>query len=55
MLRWGYENAEYIGEVVRNYSRANIPLETQWADIDYMVQQRLMATKYSKRFSDHNI
>jgi alpha-glucosidase (family GH31 glycosyl hydrolase) len=34
--RWGYPNTEYIREVVRNYSAASIPMETQWADIDYM-------------------
>ena len=35
--RWGYPNVAYIDEVVKNYSLANIPLETQWVDIDYMV------------------
>ena len=34
--RWGYENLDYVKEVVSNYSSANIPLETQWLDIDYM-------------------
>ena len=34
--RWGYENIEYVEDVVQNYSIANIPLETQWTDIDYM-------------------
>jgi alpha-glucosidase (family GH31 glycosyl hydrolase) len=34
--RWGYESVGYVQEVVTNYSRANIPLQTQWMDIDYM-------------------
>lgn len=34
--RWGYPNVQYVKDVVANYSAANIPLETQWMDIDYM-------------------
>ena len=34
--RWGYANLDYVKEVVANYSTAQIPLETQWVDIDYM-------------------
>lgn len=33
---WGYPNLDYVKEVVANYSAAEIPLETQWLDIDYM-------------------
>ncbi len=39
--RWGYPNVAYIDEVVKNYSLANIPLETQWVDIDYMVSTHI--------------
>ena len=35
--RWGYPSVDYVAEVVANYSVAGIPLETQWVDIDYMV------------------
>lgn len=35
--RWGYPDVVYIQDVVKNYSDAKIPLETQWVDIDYMV------------------
>ena len=35
--RWGYPDVQYVEEVVANYSAANIPLQTQWMDIDYMV------------------
>lgn len=34
--RWGYRDAFELAEVVHNYSTAGIPLETMWADIDYM-------------------
>lgn len=36
--RWGYPDVSYVMDVVTNYSAANIPLETQWLDIDYMDQ-----------------
>jgi alpha-glucosidase len=34
--KWGYVNTTEVADVVANYSAANIPLETQWVDIDYM-------------------
>eukprot|EP01038_Epipyxis_sp_PR26KG_P006616 gene6616-9083_t len=34
--KWGYKNIDEVKEVVKNYSIANIPLDTQWVDIDYM-------------------
>lgn len=34
--RWGYQDAYNLAEVIQNYSTAGIPLETMWADIDYM-------------------
>jgi alpha-glucosidase (family GH31 glycosyl hydrolase) len=38
--RWGYETLDQVKEVVKNYSLAGIPLDTQWLDIDYMEQYR---------------
>lgn len=38
--KWGYESIQQIEEVVANYSKANIPLDTQWFDIDYMSEYR---------------
>jgi alpha-glucosidase (family GH31 glycosyl hydrolase) len=35
-FRYGYPSVAYVDEVVKNYSAAGIPLETQWMDIDYM-------------------
>jgi alpha-glucosidase len=38
--RWGYENWTVTEDVVNNYARFDIPLETIWNDIDYMFQYR---------------
>ena len=34
--RHGYQDAFAVAEVIYNYSKAEIPLETMWTDIDYM-------------------
>ncbi|KAK4944855.1 hypothetical protein LTR10_015774 [Elasticomyces elasticus] len=38
--RWGYENWTVTENVVNNYAKFEIPLETIWNDIDYMFQYR---------------
>ena len=38
--RWGYNNWSEVEAVVNNFERFQIPLETQWNDIDYMYQLR---------------
>ncbi len=38
--RWGYSNWTQLQEVVDNFERFGIPLETLWTDIDYMNQYR---------------
>jgi len=38
--RWGYANISDLDNVVKNYKKFNIPLETIWSDIDYMDQYR---------------
>lgn len=38
--RWGYRNWTELQEVVDNFAKFEIPLETIWTDIDYMNQYR---------------
>lgn len=35
--RWGYKNVSYLEDVLKNYEQNDIPLDTIWSDIDYMI------------------
>ncbi|KAK3941275.1 putative glycoside hydrolase [Diplogelasinospora grovesii] len=41
--RYGYRDAFDVAEAVYNYSKADIPLETMWTDIDYMDRRRVFS------------
>ncbi|KAJ2156323.1 hypothetical protein GGF46_005262 [Coemansia sp. RSA 552] len=38
--RYGYQSVYEVDEVIRNYSRAEIPLDAAWTDIEYMDNTR---------------
>ncbi|KAI0004052.1 glycoside hydrolase family 31 protein [Xylariaceae sp. FL0662B] len=38
--RWGYDNWTQLQDVVDNFAKFDIPLETIWSDIDYMKAYR---------------
>ncbi len=38
--KWGYKTLQDLKDVVGNYSAYNIPLDTQWSDIDYLSNYR---------------
>ncbi|KAI9504988.1 glycoside hydrolase family 31 protein [Coemansia spiralis] len=38
--RYGYKDIYEVNEVIANYSKANIPLEAVWSDVDYMDNAR---------------
>ncbi|KAI1081134.1 glycoside hydrolase family 31 protein [Whalleya microplaca] len=52
--KYGYWDVNYAAEVVGNYSTANIPLETLWADIDYMDLRQDFTTD-PERFALHKM
>ena len=35
--RWGYQNITAIENVITKFEENDIPLDTLWSDIDYMV------------------
>ncbi|KAM3922289.1 lysosomal alpha-glucosidase-like [Leptodactylus fuscus] len=52
LCRWGYSTSNMTREVVRNMSKASMPLDVQWNDIDYMDHYRDF-TYDKERFGDY--
>jgi hypothetical protein len=59
LSRWGYKSVWELEAVVANYTKAGIPLDVAWADIDYMdaykvtTQQPLSAPMLQHKKSDN--
>lgn len=52
--RYGYQNFVEVADVVANYSKAGIPLETMWTDIDYM-KDRWVFTNDEEYFPNNRV
>ena len=37
--RWGYSNLEKLSDVINNFRALDLPLDTIWSDIDYMIKK----------------
>ena len=35
--RWGYKDVSYLEKVIENFEKNDLPLDTIWNDIDYMI------------------
>ena len=35
--RWGYKDVSYLEKVLDNFEKNDLPIDTIWSDIDYMV------------------
>ena len=38
--KWGYNTTDALRENIDNYKKYNLPLDTQWSDIDWMENYR---------------
>ncbi|CAD8093798.1 unnamed protein product [Paramecium sonneborni] len=41
--RWGYSNSQKLVEVVQQYQKHQIPIDTIWSDIDYMKDKQIFS------------
>ena len=39
--RWGYKNIDALKNVITNFKKNDIPLDTLWSDLDYMVNSEV--------------
>ncbi|KKY25286.1 putative alpha-glucosidase [Phaeomoniella chlamydospora] len=52
--RYSYQDIFEVAGVVYNYSKASIPLDTQWTDIDYIDERKVFTTD-PERFPMHKM
>ena len=46
--RWGYKNVSYLEDVLANYKKNGLPLDTIWSDIDYMDNYKIFSIDESR-------
>ena len=46
--RWGYKDIESLQNVIQNFQKNNLPLDTLWSDLDYMIENEVFTIDQSR-------